>query len=135
MTAVSLLEDDPQAIRNAIGMFPYIKAAGSSVIEDYRRIVSISERFNEIVGFIAECGMQGVKQSPEYIQLQELINATKAEIKSTKDRNQQAVKRHQLKTIEASVHAMSQSQIGGLEKWLLDGIKLWITTSICPPAM
>ncbi len=128
MTSLPASEPDPQEIRNAIGLHPYIKAAGASVIEDYRRILSISEKFNDIVEFVAECGMQAIKQSPEYLGLQEKIESMKREINNTKDRNQKATKKHQLKNIESTIQSLSKSEVSGVEKWLLDGIKLWINT-------
>jgi hypothetical protein len=39
-------EDSPEVVRKAIGTIPYIKAQGWCVIEDYRRILGITERLN-----------------------------------------------------------------------------------------
>jgi len=55
---VQASESSPAAIRAAIGSAPYLKASGWSVIEDCRRILSISERFNEMTGFIGKCSIK-----------------------------------------------------------------------------
>jgi hypothetical protein len=125
MRRVSPTESDPQSIRDAIGMCPYIKAAGTSVIEDYSRILSISERFNDIVGFVSQCAMQ---TSPDFLRLQNNLTSLRAESRTNKERNKKAVLNQKLQAAEKNLQLMLESNIGKLDEWLIDGIKMWITT-------
>lgn len=128
MTNVAPDESDPQSIRNAIGLNPYVKASGNSVIEDYQKILSTSQRFNDIAEFLSKCGTNALKESPEYIEMQEQLDVLRGEIKSTKNGQEKAAKRKQLKVAESALKGLTSSQVEKLEKWLLDGIKLWIQT-------
>ncbi|ADB15369.1 hypothetical protein Psta_0683 [Pirellula staleyi DSM 6068] len=128
MTTLDHQESNPAAIREAICFHPYVKASGASVIEDYPRILGISEKFNEIVNFISECSMQSVKQSPEYKELQNNIETMRLQANGERDRNKRSVKTQQLKSMEATLQSLTAPQILGVEKWLLNGIKLWINT-------
>jgi hypothetical protein len=121
-------EAEPENIRNAIGSTPYVKATGQCVIEDYPRILSICEKYNDIIKFIGKCGMQSIEQSPEYLELQSQIEDARNRIGSIKDRNQKAVEKQKLKALESTIGDMGAEQLRGVEQWLLDGIKLWINT-------
>lgn len=121
-------ESSPENVRKAIGGAPYLKATGHCVIEDYPRIRSICEKYNDIITFIARCGMTSVEQSPEYIEVRRQIEDAKQRIKSMKDRNQRAKETQKLKALESSIQNAATPQVGTIEPWLLDGIKLWINT-------
>ena len=75
-------ETDPENIHNAIGRSPYVKATGQCVIEDYPRILSICEKYNDIIKFIGKCGMQSIEQSPEYLELQVQIEDARKKVRS-----------------------------------------------------
>jgi hypothetical protein len=115
-------------IRKSIGKKPYIIASGWSVIEDYRRILSISQKFNEITKFIARCATEAVKQSSEYQDLQLQIDAARQSAKTIKDRNKKAQAKLRLKTLEQSINSKVKSELSGVDQYLLDGIQLWIDT-------
>ena len=125
---VDASEASPDNVRSAIGVSPYVKVTGQCVIEDYPRILSICEKYNDVIKFIGKCGMQSIEQSPEYIELQGQIEDARKRIGSIKDRNKKAVEKQQLKTLESSIKNMAAEQVEGVEQWLLDGIKLWINT-------
>ncbi len=57
-------EDSSEAIRLLIEKRPYLKAAGQSVIEDYRRMLCTTS-FNDIVALAARSAHESVKKSDE----------------------------------------------------------------------
>jgi hypothetical protein len=120
-------EVDVAQIRQAIGDVPYLKATGDSVIEDYQRIFNISERFNEIAKFVVDCGMQSIKNSQEYVELQTQLQSAKSEIRKIKDHHQRSLQSQHVQEFEQLLKNLTPEQIS-VEKWLLDGIKLWIST-------
>jgi hypothetical protein len=62
--AVQPKDASPETIRSAIGTRPYyLCAEGNSVLEDYRRILAIAEKFNEIIGFIIKATQETAKKS------------------------------------------------------------------------
>jgi hypothetical protein len=130
VTDLSALEprnqSSPEGIRAALGDRPYLRAEGWSVIEDYQRILAISSRFNEVVGFVAKAGQETTKKSPEYQQLQEMIAQAKADAARTADRNQKAAKRAELKEVQGRLDGMTKTQLETLDQWLIDGIRTWI---------
>jgi hypothetical protein len=121
-------ESSPETIRAALGDRPYLRAEGWSVIEDYRRILAISTRFNEIVGFVAKAGQETAKKSPEYQQLQQLISEAREGADRTSDRNQKAAQRARLKDIQGEIDEMTKSQLVAVDQWLIDGMRVWIET-------
>jgi hypothetical protein len=121
-------ESSPEVIRAALGDRPYLRAEGWSVIEDYRRILAISTRFNEIVGFVARAGQETAKNSPEYQQLQGLISEATESAHRTSDRNQKAVQKARLKDIQSKLDEMTKTQLETVDQWLIDGMRVWIET-------
>jgi hypothetical protein len=132
VTDLSALEpsnqSSPEEVRAALGDRPYLRAEGWSVIEDYRRILAISSRFNEVVGFVAKAGQETAKKSPEYQQLQEFIAKAKAEADQISDRNQKAAKRAELKEIQTQLENMTKAELGTVDQWLIDGMRVFIET-------
>lgn len=126
--ALTSTELSIENIHNSIGKTPYIIATGSSTIEDYQRILSISERFNELAKFVGRSAMDGVKESPEYLEIEKTINELKEASKSITDRNKKAQAKVQIQALESNIKSMLQSQVTSVDQWILDGIKLWITT-------
>ena len=115
-------------IHKSIGNIPYIIATGWSVIEDYQRILLISEKFNDLSKFIGQSAIENMKEKPEYIETQEQINDLKKALKSITDPNRRAASKAKIQAFEKSLQDKLQSQISGVDQWILDGIKLWITT-------
>jgi hypothetical protein len=126
--ALTSSESSIENIHGAIGETPYIIATGSSVIEDYQRIFSISEKFNDLAKFIGRSAMEGVKSNPEYLEIEKTINELKEASKSIADRNKKAQAKAQIHTLENNIEKMLQSQVSSVDQWILDGVKLWITT-------
>ena len=123
-------ETSPDRIREVIGNKPYVKAQGWSVIEDYQRIMSITNRLNDIMGFINQSQIETLKQNPEFVAIQAQIETKRQEIKQIKDRNQKAVETAKLKALENQVETAlaDLTKTSGIDQWLLDGIKQWIDT-------
>lgn len=118
-------ETSPEIIRNAIGKFPYIKATGQCVFEDYPRIQAICKQFNDIMSFINKCG----GQSAGLIELEELIEEQIAEIRSTNNQKKKAAAKEGLKKLQSQLNSEIQKNLSGqVDQWLLDGIILWIDT-------
>lgn len=118
----------PASIRDAIGTRPYLRASGRSVIEDYRRIVAISGKFNEIVNFISRGTLETLKKSPEYLELREQLEAAKKTVAEITDRNSKARAKAQLRSREEALEVKLKPQLEGIPEWLVDGLKLWIET-------
>ncbi len=127
-TSVDPDESSPEKIRASISGRPYLKAEGWSVVEDYRRILTISEKFNQLVEFLAKAGLEAVKQSPDYQQLQQALASARDEAGRISDRNKRAVVKEKMNAIERTLEALAKPKISSLQGWLLDGIRLWITT-------
>ena len=125
---VDSAESSPEAIRTAIGNKPYVKASGWSVVEDYKRILDISEKFKKLIDFIKKCALEAVKESPEYAKLQQTIDEARQNMNQIQDRNQKSLAKSNLQTLESSLSQMARSELSSVEQWLLDGIKLWIDT-------
>lgn len=115
-------------IRAAIGDRPYLRAEGNSVLEDYRRIVAISEQFNEIIRFIGLATQETAKKSPAYTDLLRLIDQEEAAADAVKDRNQRAAKKSQIRQLRGKLEELLKPQIGGVDSWLLEGVRLFINT-------
>ncbi len=118
----------PDSIREVIENRPYLRAAGPSAIEDYRRVLSVAGKFNEIAAFIKECTLDSVKKSEEYLVLQEQLANAKQQIAQIKDRNQKAQAKLGLRTVEEQISSKLKAQLEGVPDWLIKGLKLWIET-------
>jgi hypothetical protein len=125
---VSASESSAQRIRAAIGDRPYLRATGASVIEDYRRILAIGDKFNEIVGFISKAAQETLKKSPAYLELQQTIAAARETAGQAPDRNQRAVQKRRIRALERQAEESLQPQLSAVESWLIDGMRLWIDT-------
>jgi hypothetical protein len=129
LSAVKLHDQSsPEEIRAALGDRPYLRASGWSVIEDYRHILAIALKFNDVVGFIVRAGQENAKKSPEYQQLQALITEAKGDADRTTDRNQRAAKRAGLKNIQGQLEDMTKAQLEAVDQWLIDGMRVFIET-------
>lgn len=129
--AVSKDETSPEAIRLAIGEKPYIKAQGWSVIEDYKRILNIAEKFPEIVDVMFQMQLEGVKKNPEYSQVEKQIADTRKEIGWIKDRNAKAVAKSKLDYLQRQLDQMTHLNLSPVDASvfrLLDMLKLFVNT-------
>jgi hypothetical protein len=121
-------ESSGAAIREAIGESPYIKAEGWSTVEDYQRILSIADQFNEIIDFIGKAEVQSMRNTEGYQELQRAIEDARTAINATADRNQKAIAKTKLQSAERQIAEMLRPGISPIEAWLLDGVQKWITT-------
>ena len=121
-------EETIESIHEILQDKPYIIASGSSVIEDYQRILLISEKFNDLSKFIGTSAMENIKKSSEYQQIEATIDEKKKALKLIKDPNEKAKAKAQITALAKTIDQMLQSQISGVDQWILDGIKLWIST-------
>ena len=128
LSSVSADESSPETIRAALGDRPYVRAEGWSVIEDYRRILAISSKFNEIVGYIRKSAEMAIKESPEYQELQRMISEAKEAANRANDRNVKATQRDRIKAFEQKVNELTKPQVNTVEPWIIDMMKEWIDT-------
>jgi hypothetical protein len=126
--AVSRTESSAETIRSAIGHRPYLQAEGAGVVEDYRRILLISEKFNELAAFIIRSNQETFKQSAEYKQLQKLIADARDAADRVQDRNEKARQREQAKEMQRQLEMLGTAGVSKIDQWLVDGIRLWIST-------
>ncbi len=120
-------ESAPTKIREFIADRPYLSAEGESVLEDYKHIVAISQKFNEIVEFLQKIHEENAKKSPQYLQLQEGLAKAKEALR-VGDRNQRAAQNSALKAIQRQVDDLPKQKLDKVEEYLLKGIRLWIET-------
>ena len=121
-------EEAAEKIRETIGNIPYIKSSGQSVIEDFNRILIISQSFNDLVGFINKSIIQNFEKSESFIKLKEDIQNRKQEISKKTGKNK-VIEKEKLKQIERSIEEEKEKQeIESVGEWILDGVKLWINT-------
>ncbi len=104
--AISSDETSPDAIRTSIGDIPYVVASGWSFIEDYQRILSISERFTDLAKFVGRSAMEGFKDNPAYLELLHTIEQAKETAKSITDRNKKAQELAKIKGLEKNLEKM-----------------------------
>jgi hypothetical protein len=121
-------ETRPEAIRTAIGDRPYLRAEGASFLEDYRRIVAIAAKFNEVIAFVGRASLETAKASPAYVELQKLIEDQEKSADRGSDRNERALKRDQAKQMRRQLDALLKPQLKPVEKWLIDGVDLFVNT-------
>jgi len=119
---------DGSAVRSVIGNSPYLRAQGDSVIEDYRRILAISGKFNQFVDFFAKSTEQTAKASPAYLALKAKLDADLASLKNIPDRNERAAKKHTLDGLQDALNDLTKSNVAKLDPWLVEGIRLFIET-------
>jgi hypothetical protein len=98
------------------------------VIEDYRRILAISSKFNEIVEFLAQAAQDTLKKSAEYQELQAMLTSARQAVDNIPDRNKKASERARVKVLQKQTEAMLKPQVEKIDSWLLNGIQLWINT-------
>jgi hypothetical protein len=115
-------------IRHAIGGRPYLCAAGNSVLEDYQRILAIAEKFNEIIAFIGKASSEGLKKSPEYLQLMKQIDEQHAAAEQIHDRNQKAKAKAQVSAMRRQLQQLVKVELTTVDDWLVDGMRLFINT-------
>jgi len=127
-TAVKPDESSEEVIRASFSAKPYISAQGWTTFEDYRRISAISERFNDLIGFVSKSISENAKGSPEYKQLQQMVNEARDTVKQEKDRNKRAVANAKLQSLEKQAKDAVTSGLSGVDSWILDGVRLWIST-------
>jgi hypothetical protein len=125
---MSANESSPEKVRATIGDRPYVRASGPSVLEDYNRVLAITEQFNKMAEFIARSGQEAVKKTPAYQELEADLSALRKAIGSIPDRNQKAIQKNRLKTLEDTVQEMTKPSLAGVDQWVLDGVQLWVRT-------
>jgi hypothetical protein len=119
-------ETNSRTVRSALGDTPYVRAEGWSTIEDYQRILSIADHFNEIIDFIGKAEIQSVRNTEGFQELQRALEEAKAAINAQTDRNQKAIAKTKLQNAERQIAEMLRPGITPIEAWLLEGIQKWI---------
>jgi hypothetical protein len=126
--SVNKEESSPDNIRSAIGQKPYIRATGWSALEDYRRILSITEKLPEILDYITYIQIENLKKIPEYAQLEQQISEKRKEVNRLKDRNVKAVEEAKLDALEKNLGGIIGQGTSAIDPKLLDMLKLFINT-------
>lgn len=114
-------------IRNTISAKPYVLAEGWSTVEDYQRLENLTEQFNDLTEFISNCSLKTIKDSEDYQTIQSQIEDFKKNVKLEKDRNKRSVMQTQVNSLELKIKKILTPPVNKVDKWLLEGIKLWIT--------
>ncbi len=119
---------DPDSVRESLSESPYVRAEGWSVIEDYEKLSAISGQFNDLIAFIGRCGASSIESTPEYQALAEQLEAARRNAADQKNRNQRKVAERRLAKAEAELKKKIEeaSGLGGVEEWLLSGVRLFI---------
>ena len=128
LSEISNRESSAESIRSKIGDRPYVSAVGSSMLEDYRRMLGISERFNEIIEFLRRTAQATAKQNPQYVEMSRGLAELKAQLPSIGDRNLRAVAKDKIKKLDEQLEQATQPKISGIDDWLLQGVRSWIST-------
>lgn len=125
---VAGLSRTPEVVRRSFAEYSCLRVTGLAVIEDYQRFAGISEQFNAVMEFIAQCGRNSIESSPEYQGLRNTLEDAKREAKKEKDRNRRNALLNQVKEQEKTIDLMLDGlvQPGGVAPWLIDGIRLFI---------
>jgi hypothetical protein len=128
--SLELTEDEssPERIRAVVEKRPYLRAQGFSVLEDYRRILAIIEKFNDVGQFLTKIAQENLKKSPEYAQLTQLLTEMKKAAGAAPDRNRKAIEKAKANEIERQVQELCKPPITAPDDWLLKGIRLLIET-------
>ncbi len=98
------------------------------MLEDYRRILAISEKFNDLVEFVAKSAQQAVKQSPEFKQLEQMLATAREAAGKVPDPNQKAVQREKVKSVQRQLEELAKPKLEKADQWILEGMRLWINT-------
>ncbi len=123
-------ETSPEVVRSAIGVKPYVKAHGWSVIEDYIRILSVIAKFPNIMDLIAYSQLETLRKNPEIAQLEKQLSDKRKEIERIKDRNKRAVEKGKLDSIEKQFNELTKQQLANIDPKLIETIELFINTFI-----
>lgn len=117
-------------LRKALSTTLCVKVTGRAVIEDYERIKGVAGAFPEVVKLINKSIESGIKDTPEYKQLQNELDALTAQLTGQKDRNSKNPKAVKLKEVKANIAEIVRSvaSVGAVDQWILDGLKTWIDT-------
>ena len=121
-------ETSAESIRQAIGPRPYLRASGHSVIEDYRRILAVAERFNEIVDSMSKAAQASLKATSAYQDLQKAIAEAREAAAKLPDRNRRAVEKQRAKELADHLDELVKPKLQGLDAWLVNGVRSWIDT-------
>ena len=129
-TAVSPNELSAARIREAIGDRPYLQAEGDAVIEDYKRMLEISEKLNDLIAFSHRSFSENTKGS-EYKQLEEALRSQKQAADQIQDRAERDARRQLANATQRKLEEIArllQTPPPKVEQWALDGLRLWVNT-------
>lgn len=117
-------------VRNNLKNTFCVKITGRCVIEDYERIKNVADAFPDIVQLINNSHRSSIQDSPEYISVLMQVEQLEKENSSCKDRNIKSANKRQILKLKKGLqdNLDNSSQVEGVEKWVLDGMKTWIDT-------
>lgn len=117
---------DIDAFRGTLSETPYVQATGWSTIEDYGRIVSLSEGFNKLLGFFKQTSLNSVRNSDEYQALQrqlreagQAIQRVKGSQRTVAEQKLKALKEQlaQAETATAAADSFDDSMLAGIKEF------------------
>lgn len=123
--SLSTAEASAEAIRSTLGVKPYVIAHGRSVIEDCKRINTITSQLLPIVEFISTCAAQA---KPEIQQLLAERENRRHAIGESNDKHKKQRLEHEANLLTEKIQTAIRQIHPTPEKWLLDGIRLFIET-------
>lgn len=120
-------------IREKIEGFPYVRAEGKAVFEDYERMKRISNNFNEILEFIRESQRQAFKQTTYYQEARAIIANRRVQANQTSDRKQKQAILNQIKQLEQELENRVETLISSalsenIPNWLIEAVSSFIDT-------
>lgn len=115
---------DIDSLRDSLSDIPYVQATGWSTIEDYGRIVSLSEGFNKLLEFFKQAGLNSVRKSDEYQHLQRQLKEAGQVIQRAKG-SERVVAEQKLKALKDQLAQAESSMINAdsFDDSMLAGIK------------
>jgi hypothetical protein len=122
---------DVTQIRERASSASFIRVRGRAVFEDFARVEEFAERFPDLHAFLTRCGTAGLDAIPEVGERRGAIAERRRKAEHVPNAKQRSA---QLRKVEQEEEAFEAelASIAGMEappeKWLLDGIKTFITT-------
>jgi len=119
---------DYDHVREALAEVRYVRVEGWAAIEDYARLVKLTERFHDLVRFISMCALSGSKADEARAMLLKSLEVARREANSQADRNKKKQLDARLAKVQEQVDAELEKVISSSDvpAWLTEGIRFFI---------
>ncbi len=117
-------------LRQLLSQTLCLKVSGRAVIEDYERMKAVSKDFPDVAKFVNKSIEGGVKDSPEYKELEAQLQVLGGQLKSENDRNKKASGESRLRQLKAELAkcVSGAATVGAVDQWVLEGFRTWVDT-------